>query len=479
MTKSNIDSALLTIALDRTREKSLQAQLSGEFRRLIHERRLTSGDRLPPSRVLARDLSVSRITVTAAFDQLISEGYLVGRRGSGVYVAADLSGIPPPPEPVPPGVKPPAMATPDPLVAFESAVPDLANFPYRAWAKVFDLIWRAPDPALACKPDVLGWAPLRELIAGHLRDWRGINCDPAQIVITCGLAEAIELISKAILTPGDAVLVEEPGHSSLWDAITSNGLSCVPGQVDGDGLDVTGAGKAGQAIRAVAVTPSRQYPLGLTMPLSRRLHLLDWAGKAGAIVIEDDYDGEYRYQGQPLPAMMSLDTETRVVYVGSFSKVMFPGLRLGFMVVPHPHLDNVKASLLRSGPRASIVCQPVLAKFIRDGQFATHIRRMRRLYAHRQKVLVAEIAKSCAGLLEIEPAAAGMHLVADLSPRLASRLSDVEAALQAGAAGVAVRALSSYYAGPPRRQGLVLGYAGFDDDQIKIAANTLARALQS
>ena len=474
MTKTNIDSALLTISLDRSLKQSLQAQLSGEIRRLAHERRITSGDQLPPSRVLARDLSVSRITVTTAYDQLVSEGYLVGRRGAGVFVADELSGMPPPPEPEKPKPDGGGITLPEPVRAFESAAPDHAGFPFRDWARAHDQVWRAPDPALLGKPDALGWGPLRMAIAGHLKDWRGISCDPGQVVITSGLADAVGMITRAVLDPDDKVLVEEPGHAVLREALERNGLRWVPGQVDDDGL-IVDPDRAD--IRAVALTPSRQFPLGMTLPLARRLRVLDWAERADGIVIEDDYDGEYRYQGQPIAALMSLDGGARVFYIGSFSKVLFPGLRLGFVVVPQPQLSRVRGAL-NFGPLASIVSQPVLTRFIESGMFATHIRRMRRLYSHRQKVLVAEINRACAGLLKVQPSQAGMHLVASMTPQLSARIDDNEAAARAQAHGVTVRALSGYYAGPAQRQGLVLGYAGFDDAQIVSAAQALAAALR-
>lgn len=477
MTKSNIDSALLSVSLDRTLNVSLQAQLTGAIRRLVHERGLKSGDRLPPSRVLASDLSVSRITVTSAYDQLISEGYLAGRRGSGVFIASDLSGMPRPPAGASRDLDLSNVSPPGPLVPFASAAPDLAHFPHKDWAKLFDQIWRSPDPGLLGRSDPLGWGPLRLAIAGHLRDWRGLACDPAQIVITSGLAEAISLIAKAVLAPEQTVLVEDPGHAALRSAIAANGLHCQPTGVDANGLTL--GALAGQGFRAIAVTPSRQFPLGMTMPLSRRLHLLRWANETGGVIIEDDYDGEYRYQGQPLPAMMSLDDQGRVIYVGSFSKVMFPGLRLGFAVFPAPSLGRVRAVMSETGAQAGIMPQPVLARFIGEGKFATHIRRMRRLYAHRQRVLLGAIGTHCAGLLDIAPAAAGMHLVAGLTPRLAARMDDAEASTRARARGVSARALSGYYAGATHRQGLVLGYAGFNDAQIERAAENLALALRS
>ncbi len=474
MTKTNIDSALLTISLDRSLRQSLQAQLSGEIRRLAHEQRLTSGDQLPPSRVLARDLSVSRITVTTAYDQLVSEGYLVGRRGSGVFVADDLSGMPPPPKPQKPFTNDPGLTQPEPVRAFESAIPDQTGFPFREWARTYDQVWQTPEPALLGRPDALGWGPLRTAIAGHLKDWRGITCDPMQVVITSGLADAIGMIARAVLNPGDKVLVEEPGHKVLRDALKRDGLEWIPGQVDDDGLMID---TERADIRAVALTPSRQFPLGMTMPLARRLRVLDWAERANGIVIEDDFDGEYRYQGQPIAALMSLDSGARVFYVGSFSKVLFPGLRLGFVVVPLAQLDRVRGAL-KDGPMASIVSQPVLARFIESGMFATHIRRMRRLYAHRQKVLVAEINRACRGLLKVQPSLGGMHLIAWMTPQLVARFDDKEAAARAGTNGVTVRALSGYYSGQVPRQGLVLGYAGFDDKQIVAAAQALAGALR-
>lgn len=474
MSKSNYRPSLLSLSLDRSAGATLQAQLAEEIRAMVHSGRLEPGDRLPPSRALAADLGVSRITVTSAFDQLTGEGYLEGRRGSGVFVARDLSGLTLPPRPDH-GGGPAPLPGPEPVRPFDPIAPDLAGFPHRDWARLMEQVWRNPEPALLSRADPLGWGPLREAIAAHLRDWRGISCDPAQVVVTSGLAEAIDLIAGAMLSPGDTIAVEEPGHRALRNAIAANRLCCHPVEVDDDGLP---ADRVPADARAVVVTPSRQFPLGMTMPLSRRLQLLDWAEAAGGIVIEDDYDGEYRYRGRPLPALTSLAGRGRVIYVGSFSKVMFTGLRLGFAVLPRDRLDAVAAAAARIGPRSSILAQPALARFIRDGQFATHLRRMRRLYAHRQGVLLAAMERHCSDLLSAEPAPAGMQLVARLSPGLARRMNDSEAARRARAAGVTTPALSAFFAGPPTRQGLVLGFAGFDDGAIDAAAARLGRALR-
>ncbi len=473
MNKSNPDAPWLSITLDRTVAQPLQAQLAEGIRRLVREGRLVSGDRLPASRLLAGELSVSRLTVVTAYDQLVSEGYLVGRRGAGMFIAPELSALPQPPltpedaSPLPP---------PEPLRTFDSAAPDVAGFPHRHWARLFDQLWRAPEPALLARGDPMGWAPLRVAIAQHLRDWRGIRCVPSQIVVTSGLREAIELVSQAALEPGDCVAVEDPGHAPLRDALAESGLAVRPVAVDADGFDTE---TLGAGLRAVAVTPSRQFPLGMTLPLARRLRLLGWAAETGGWVIEDDFDGEYRYRGQPLPAMMSLDEAGRVIYAGSFSKVMFPGLRLGFLAIPAALEGPMRQLVTQRGTQAALVAQPVLARFMEEGHFSTHLRRMRRLYAQRQRAMVGALERDCAGLLTVEDVPSGMHLVAGLGPDLAGRITDVEAAERCAAAGLRMRPLSGFFAGSPTRQGMVLGFAGFDEAAIEDGVGRMAAALRS
>ncbi|MGZ0186793.1 MAG: aminotransferase-like domain-containing protein [Alphaproteobacteria bacterium] len=290
--------------------------------------------------------------------------------------------------------------------------------------------------------------------------------------------EAVELIARAALTPGDRVLVEEPGHHILRQALTASGLRCTPIPIDDQGFDILQAiGTAGPA-KAVSVTPSRQFPLGITLPLPRRLQLLKWATETNGYIIEDDFDGEYRYRGHPLPAMMSLDEQERVIYVGSFSKVMFSALRLSFMVLPKALIAPTTLALNQTGPRASLIPQPALTRFIEEGAFATHIRRMRRLYAQRQVALTTAIACHAQGLLEVEPSPAGMHLVVAFAPAIAGELSDAEVSAKAAKAGVTARALSTFYAGKPDRQGLVLGYAAFTEAEIDAGVRGLAAILR-
>ena len=479
MVQSTSSAALLSISLDRNLKEPLHAQLAGHFRRLILDRRFEAAERLPSSRMLADELSVSRVTVTTAFDQLISEGYAEGRPGSGVYVAADLpdytfssdrgsqaaihdDDLPVPKLPVP----------------FETSAPDLENFPHREWARIIDQVWRSPETALLAKPDPFGWGPLRRAIASHLNDWRGVQCAPSQIVITSGLLDAVELIAKAAFTAGDTILVEDPGHRVLRNALSANGLLCKPVLVDKNGLNIQASGKLSRNARAIVVTPSRQFPLGMTLPLARRLELLEWAGRNNGLIIEDDFDSEYRYIGQPLPALMSLDDQECVIYVGSFSKVLLPTLRLGFVVLPKPLIADARDVMSSTGPRTSLLAQPPLQRFMESGGFATHIRRMRRLYAQRQKALVTTLEHHAEGLLSVESASGGMHVVAELAPKLLDRMTDIEAAERAYAAGISASALSTYFAGKPTRQGLVLGYAGFHENSIRSSAVRLTKVLR-
>ena len=455
---------------------SLQSQLAQAIRDLVHNNKLKPGDRLPSSRAFALELSVSRVTITAVLDQLAAEGYLEGKRGSGVFVAADLPDLPiaPLPDPQSPDT---FTQSEKPIRPFAMASPAAKEFPHREWAKLFETTWRNPTEELLNNVDLLGWWNLRAAISEHLRVWRGVHCSPAQIVVTSGLVESLELISSAILGKDKHVLMEEPGHQVIRNVLCSHGVSCHPIRVDDQGFDINRAPAKNTKFRAVFLTPSRHFPLGMTLPLSRRLQLLNWASENDAYIVEDDFDGEFRYQGQPLPAMMSLDQNTRVIYVGSFSKVMFPALRLGFMVLPSQLVGPVSDALARTGQRASLIAQPVLAQFILNGGFSTHIRRMRRLYAGRQKALVMAVEKHAQRILEVDPEPGGMHLIARLGKRVAPHLSDIDAAKRANDAGISARPLADFFAGRADEQGLVLGYSAFPEDVLDAAVEKLSHAL--
>jgi GntR family transcriptional regulator / MocR family aminotransferase len=464
------DAALAGLSLDRSDREPMHGQLAAALKRLILAQTLTSGSRLPASRSFAEELGVSRATVVAAVEELIAEGYAEGRHGSGVYVAPDL------PDHVlqaeaPDRAKPKAkLARPDGVLPFKTAAPELALFPHEIWARIMLRLWRAPSPELLANPDPLGFAPLRQAIAEHLGAFRGLTCSPDQVIVTSGAAEAAELLAQSVLARGDTVLVEEPGYPLMHKVLAEIGLELEPVAVDGEGFDIA---KASKPARAVLVTPARHYPLGATMPLARRLALLDWARTAGAIIIEDDYDSEYRYHGRPLPALMGVDEAGVTIYLGSFSKTMLPGLRLAFLVAPQALLVPIAAAMRERGPRVSLMMQPVLAEFMRQGHYATHIRRMRRLYARRQKVLIAAIEKHGKGILRASPEPAGMHVIATIE----NGMDDREASRRAELAKIVAPAVSDYFMGKPTCSGLALGYAGFDEATIEAGVKSLVAAL--
>jgi len=502
MTQTTLDRVLLGVTLDRAAGRSLHAQLSAHLRRLILAGTVAPGTRLPSSRALADSLSLSRATVVTALDQIISEGYAEGRRGAGVFVVTDLPDtalrvIGRADTPASLGTSANLCSSPAPSVPpsprpFQTVGPALDLFPHQAWARLLQRAWQAPVPALlGATADPLGFAPLRAAIAAHLRDWRGLTCGPDQVVVTAGFSDAIGLLAQAALGPGCAVVVEDPGHAPLWQALRAHGLRPRAAPVDTQGLDVSTALSHVVDAAAVVVTPSRHFPLGGTLPVSRRLALLDWARRHGGLIIEDDYDSEYRYAGAPLPALAGLETGPEappgggcVCYVGSFSKVMMPALRLGFLVVPPRLVAAVVTARRAGGTAVGLVAQPALARFIESGAFAAHIRRMRRIYRRRQRALLAALDRHMADHLRVDLPPAGMHVVADLALGLARRMSDREVARRAATAGVSAAPLSGYAAPAamrvipgPVRQGVVLGYAAFDEESLETAALRLARAL--
>lgn len=463
--QSNLNATLLAMVLDRAAPQPLHLQLAGALRALVLCGR-HGGQRLPASRVLAGELSVSRMTVTSAYDQLIAEGYLIARRGDGTYIAGHL------PHLVAPAPRPAAGPKPAQVLPFHPGMPDQASFAHRAWARHLERAWRAPEAGLLELADTFGWHPLRAAIAAHLAAWRGLDCVPGQVVITGGAWDGFDILRGAGLLRGEKLAMEDPGWPTLRRLITRAGMTPAALRIDGDGLDPA---LIARGVTGAIVTPSRHYPTGIAMPLTRRLELLHWAEAAGGLIIEDDYDSEFRYQGQPLPSLAGLDGLTRVVYMGSFSKLLSPSLRIGYLVLPEAHLTAARDYLSVTGARASLLPQPALARFMESGEFSAHLRRMRRVYARRQAWLLRELAPA-SDLLELHPDAAGMHLCVPLRPVL--RATDQQIAARATAQGLTLRALSAHAHLPDPPQGLLLGYAAFDEDQLSQAARRLARVLR-
>jgi GntR family transcriptional regulator/MocR family aminotransferase len=489
---------LLAVDLDAAAETPLHRQLYDALRRAILEGRLAAGARLPSSRGLALELGLSRNTVLSALDQLVSEGYVEGRTGSGTYVASVL-----PDESaaaLPHQLRPPPRATAGAISArgrtladrawsprarlgagrgsFAVGLPELDAFPFDLWARLLARHWRHPSSALALGGDPAGYAPLRAAIADHLRRVRAVACTGDQVIIVSGIRQAVDLTVRLLLDASDQVWMEEPGFPGIRAVLSAADLSLVPVPVDDQGLDVAAGAAAAPHARLACVAPSHQYPLGVVMSLARRLDLLAWARDAGAWIIEDDYDSEYRYAGRPLAAMQGLDRDGRVIYVGSFSKVLFPGLRLGYLVVPPALVDAFRAARATLDDHAPMTPQPALADFIAEGHFAAHLRRMRRLYASRQQALLAAASRHLGDLLDLAPDEAGMHLVATLTPTLAARMDDTAAAERGADSGLAATALSSFYMGAAQRLGLLLGYAAVPEAKMDAAVARLARALK-
>jgi GntR family transcriptional regulator / MocR family aminotransferase len=484
--------ASLLIRLDARRRAGLQQQIYGSIRRAILDGVVAPGTRLPSSRALAVDLGVSRTTTLLAVQQLQAEGYLTARRGSGTSVAAEL-----PDDLVQRRAASPTVRTRHPALsrrgaalvasppgarrldgpprAFRLGTPALDLFPVALWARLVSRRLRSVTAAQLDYGDAAGLPALRDAIAGHVQTARGTRCRAEQVVMVAGAQQGFELICRLLLDPGDRAWIEEPGYPGARSALCAAGARIVPVRVDADGLDVDhGARRAGDA-RLVYVTPSHQYPLGAPMSLARRLALLGWARAAGAWVIEDDYDSEFRYGARPIPCLHGLDVDGRVIYVGSFSKTLFPALRLGFVIVPLDLRERLVAARAAADQHPPTLDQAVLADFIVEGHFARHLRRMRVAYQERLEALRAAAARLCSGVLGVRPVRTGLHALADLEGVDAERVSR-----EAAARGVEATPVSAYFAdrrGAPN--GLVLGFGAVRPDAARRAMERLAAAIDA
>ena len=481
----------LLLVIDSESGVALHRQLYQEVRQAILTGRLAPGSRLPSTRTLAGDLGLSRNTILTAFDQLCAEGYLEGRSGAGTRVSRSL------PRTAPLVTRRAATTSPrrprskragllsalprrasqhaDPLPrAFRPGLPALEEFPAALWARLTARRWRRWGHDLLDYGHAAGFAPLREAVAAYVGAARGVRCDASQVLIVSGSQQALDLAARVLLDPGDAALVENPGYHGARGALVAAQARVVPVAVDAEGMNVeAGIAQCADA-RLIQVSPSHQFPLGVTMSLPRRLALLRWASRAAAWVLEDDYDSEFRYDSRPLASLQGLDGDGRVIYVGTFSKVMFPSLRIGYLIVPPDLIDAFLSARLFADSHSPLVDQAVLTDFIEDGHFERHVRRMRGIYHERQEVLVAVAARELGGLIEAAPTQAGMHLIGWLPPGI----DDVAASRTAAAAGVDAIPLSFFGTGTTRRGGLVLGYAGASPDEIDLGARRLAHALR-
>ncbi|HEU5318751.1 MAG TPA: aminotransferase class I/II-fold pyridoxal phosphate-dependent enzyme [Chloroflexota bacterium] len=562
----------VTVPITLETDVPLYRQVYDGLREAILDGRLKAGERLPSTRTLAGELKISRNTVLAAFDQLLSEGYLQGARGSGTYVArvlpedlqrplgrarpagttalgavgtaartqGHLTALPGAARGAAPGPSgtagsargtglPGAAGTPGngpvavpasagvpgsggltlrrrgslilgaPLPpsaqvvpsqgaqrAFRLGAPALDAFPSQTWGRLVARRWRRSSASLMSYQDTAGYLPLREAIAGYLSASRGVRCTAEQVIVVGGSQQALDMILRALLDPWDDAWIEDPGYLGARGAMLAAGIHPIAVPVDEQGMNVAAGIAASPQARLAYVSPSHQFPIGVTMSLPRRLALLEWAAKTGAWVLEDDYDSEFRYDGRPLAALQGLDREGRVIYVGTFSKVLFPGLRLGYLVLPPALIDLFHKARFFNGIHSQALEQAALADFIAEGHFARHVRRMRALYAERQQLL-ANAMHPLRGLVELQTSPAGMHAVGWLGPQFAAQggpagqaaMIDRAAARAAAAHGVTTQPLSVYCIEPLRRGALLLGYAACSELEIRDGVRRLVQALES
>lgn len=483
----------LSESVSRENETSLFQQIYEGLRQAILSNRLQVGVRLPSSRLLAKELKVARNTVMAVYDQLIAEGYLQGKSRTGTFVAENI-----PVELLETRIaQTPAKSTVlrqiakrgrsfretsfwftsihDAPRAFQMGFSAIDEFPIEIWARITSRRLRTMPRKLLDYCETNGYPPLREEIAKYLTASRGVRCESSQVIIVAGSQQGLDLIARVLLDQGDEVWIEDPKYNGAEGALLGAGAKLIHVPVDSEGLSIKQGKQLSKNPRLAYITPSHQFPLGVVMSLSRRLELLEWANKNSAWIVEDDYDSELRYDGKPLMTLQGLDNDNRVIYVGTFSKVLFPSLRLGYLVVPPDLVEDFTNVLSFTMFHAPMIEQVVLTDFIREGHFGRHIRRMRKLYAERQKVLRTAIKENLDEYLEAEKDGAGMHLIAWLK----NGLNDQVIAKKALEYGVYTPPLSFYCNDVKLRDAIILGYTGISPTEILTGVQRLKKMFES
>ncbi len=480
--------ALLFVDLDRSSATPLSEQIYASVRRAVELGRLLPGTPLPSSRALADDLSVARSTVTLAYEHLRKEGYIEGSSGRANRVGTRTPQPPRAPDRQarPKGTLPPLAKRSQNLPgwhpglhdllgkrprAFRPAIPAVDVFPVDVWHRLLSRAWRRTPPQSLTYGELTGYLPLRKAIAEHLRSARGLDCSADNIVVFNGSQQALDLCSRMVLDPGDRAWVEDPGYVGGQLAIAANAAVPIPVPVDHEGIDVEAGIRLAPDARLACVTPARQFPLGHAMSPSRRSALLAWARSARAWIFEDDYDGDIRYASAPLQPLKAIDSTGCVLLAGSFSKILLPALRLGYLVVPDGLVDVIRKLRMSADLGNAVFPQTVLAEFISEGHFARHIRRLRNVYEERYDLLVALIQERLAGRLLVTPVGAGLSMAVTL----AGGLEEADVLRRAPDFDLDLKPLSFASIRYPIPPGLLLGFGGLDTAEIREGVERMVR----
>ncbi|HEY6331616.1 MAG TPA: PLP-dependent aminotransferase family protein [Blastocatellia bacterium] len=495
MRKASSAAIPAVLAPDADLAASLYRQLYNSIREQVLVGNFAPGQKMPSTRTLAADFGISRNTVLNAFEQLKAEGYLEGLSGSGTYVARSLPDemtqaprLNPPQKPAVAdkrrlsgfgsriiGLDTKRAHTNFSIRPFQPGIPAVDAFPLDIWTRISNRHWKSRPSGLLSYGEAAGHMPLRKAVADYLRVARAVLCDPEQVIIVSGSQQAVDLTARILVDPGDPIWIEDPAYTSARAALEAASATLIPVPVDSNGLVVSEGIKRCPNARLVYTTPCHHFPLGMAMDAARRLELLDWAARSGARILEDDYDSEFRYSSRPLPALQSLDQKGSVVYFGTFSKVLFPALRLGYLVPP-PDLAEAflvaKSVTDRHGPT---IDQAILAEFISEGHFTRHIRRMRALYLERLETFFHCAAELVPEPLDMPRPDAGMHAIAFLP----DRVDDCELSARADSVGISLPPLSQCFAGTPSARGLLLGFAAYGMRETRLAMRKLAGILHA
>jgi GntR family transcriptional regulator / MocR family aminotransferase len=482
----------LVISLDRASMIPLYQQLAEELRHAVLQKRLKPNQKLPPSRVLAKSLEISRATVTQSYEQLVSEGYFEARCGSGTFVCSQLPDEYLQPEllDLPESDLPELtmlsrfgsdllavdrleIPEPEAEISFRFGSPAAEQFPIELWRRLLSRHCDNSSAILNYSPDPAGYLPLRAAISDYLGRSRAVQCSAEQVIIVNGSQQALDLIARLTIDPGDWVALEDPGYLGARHCFQGQGAKLQAVSVDAEGIDVEALSQYRQPFKLLYVTPSHQFPTGVTLSLSRRLALLQWAQQTETLILEDDYDSEYRYGDSPIPALQGLDRSNTVIYVGTFSKILFPSLRIGYLVVPPAWIPVVSRAKWLCDRQSPTLEQYALTDCITDGHFERHIRRMRHLYDRRRQILVNALKAHFGSRVTILGENAGIHLMA----KIETALPDEIAIEQAAIVGVGLISAQGYYLTAPKTGEFIFGYAQLDEAQIEQGIQKLFQVL--